>query len=359
MTTIPPGRTIGIMGGGQLGRMLAGAACQLGFDVHVYCPGADTPAARVARRSWDADFDDDRALREFAASCDVVTIEFENIPVGAVDTVTQTGVPLHPGPKSLSLSQDRAEEKAFLNEIGIETAAYEVIDNVSDLGPALTKIGGDGILKTRRDGYDGKGQARLSSAADAAAAWDAIGRVPAVLEARVLFEREISVIVARSSRGETRSWAPPHNVHEDGILCRSIVPSGIDRKIETAARERAIRLVDGLGHVGVLALEFFVLEDGTLLANEFAPRVHNSGHWTPEACQTGQFEQHIRAICGWPLGDTRRLFDAEMQNLIGEAGLVDPARLEPDETLTLYGKRDARPGRKMGHITRRIAPRKD
>jgi len=183
--------------------------------------------------------------------------------------------------------------------------------------------------------------------------------VPCVLEAAVRFEREISVLVARSSTGETKTWAPPHNVHRDGILATSTVPSGLSREIEHDAREQAIRLVDALGHVGVLALEFFVLPDGMLVANEFAPRVHNSGHWTPEACQTGQFEQHIRAICGWPLGDTRRLFDAEMVNLIGDAGLISPAHLEPGDVLTLYGKHEARPGRKMGHITRRLSPRKD
>ena len=359
MTMIVPGSTIGILGGGQLGRMLAAAANQLGFDVHIYCPETDAPASRSARKTWTADYTDRDALREFAASCDVVTLEFENIPVEAVELITQTGVPLHPGAKSLAVSQDRAEEKAFLNGIDIPTAPYELINSAEEIIKALEKLGTEGILKTRRDGYDGKGQARLQDGKDAERAWASIGVVPAVLEARIPFEREISVIVARSSRGETTSWAPPRNIHENGILSRSIAPSGLDLKIEADARERAVRLIDALDHVGVLALEFFVLEDGTLLANEFAPRVHNSGHWTPEACQTGQFEQHIRAICGWPLGDTRRLFDAEMYNLIGDAGLIDPAGLQANETLTLYGKRDARPGRKMGHVTRRLAPRKD
>ncbi|CAN0408653.1 unnamed protein product, partial [Scytosiphon promiscuus] len=207
--------------------------------------------------------------------------------------------------------------------------------------------------------YDGKGQTWVRAADEAQAAWSAIGAAPAVLEAAIPFECEISVIVARSSAGQTLSWAPPRNMHEDGILARSVAPSGLSKAVETEAREKAMKLVDALDHVGVLTLEFFVLSDGTLLANEFAPRVHNSGHWTPEACQTGQFEQHIRAICGWPLGDTRRLHDAEMRNLIGNEGLVDPTKLNADETLTLYGKRDARPGRKMGHITSRIAPRKD
>ena len=358
MSLIAPGSTIGILGGGQLGRMLANAASQLGFDVHVFCPEPDCPAARVARKAWVAPYDDVAALTEFAESCDVITLEFENIPVITAETIAATGKPLHPGAKSLAVSQDRAEEKAFLNGIGIPTAPYHVIGAAGDIPAALADLGGTGVLKTRRDGYDGKGQAWVRSPDDIAAAWAGVGAAPCVLEAPVPFEREISVIVARSSRGETATWAPPQNMHRDGILATSTVPSGLPLDVEQAAREKAIALVDALGHVGVLALELFVLPDGGLLANEFAPRVHNSGHWTPEACQTGQFEQHIRAICGWPLGDTRRLFDAEMENLIGEAGNVDPATLAPGDVLTLYGKHEARPGRKMGHITRRLAPRK-
>ncbi len=339
--------------------MLACAAGQLGFDVHIFCPESDAPAARVAMKHWQADYSDSEALSGFARACDVVTLEFENIPVSAVDAIVATGTPLHPGAKSLALSQDRADEKAFLQGIGIATADYRVIDCLADIAPALAELGGKGVLKTRRDGYDGKGQAWLRGESDVAAGWDAVGRAPCVLEAAVAFECEISVIVARSSTGETASWAPPRNIHEDGILARSIVPSGIDRAVEIEARRQAVMLADALGHVGVLALEFFVMADGRLIANEFAPRVHNSGHWTPEACQTGQFEQHIRAIAGWKLGDTHRLFDAEMTNLIGEAGHFDPSRLASNETLTLYGKREARAGRKMGHITRRLAPRKD
>ena len=355
MTSLSPGAVIGILGGGQLGRMLAGAASQLGFDVHVFCPEADSPAARVAMKHWEADYDDDAALTGFASACDVITLEFENIPVSAVEAIAATGTPLHPGARSLSVSQDRADEKTFLQSIGIATAAYREINAESDIGPALAALGGKGVLKTRRDGYDGKGQAWLKSNADIAAGWDSVGQAPSVLEAAIGFDCEISVIVARSSTGETASWAPPRNVHEDGILAQSSVPSGVGQDVEIEARRQAVALVDALGHVGVLALEFFVMADGTLVANEFAPRVH----WTPEACQTGQFEQHIRAIAGWKLGDTHRLFDAEMTNLIGAAGLVDPAMLAPNETLTLYGKREARPGRKMGHITTRLGPRKD
>tara|TARA_R110000787_G_scaffold44093_14_gene108087 strand:- start:7900 stop:8979 length:1080 start_codon:yes stop_codon:yes gene_type:complete len=359
MTGLPPGAVIGILGGGQLGRMLASAASQLGFDVHVFCPEDDAPAARVAMKHWQAGYDDDAALSGFARACDVVTLEFENIPVSAVEAIAATGTPLHPGAKSLAVSQDRADEKAFLNSIGIATADYRTIDRETDIAPALAALGGKGVLKTRRDGYDGKGQAWLRAESDIPAGWQAVGGAPCVLEAAVAFEREISVIVARSSSGETASWAPPRNVHEEGILARSIVPSGLSLEVEVEARRQAVSLVDALGHVGVLALEFFVMADGSLIANEFAPRVHNSGHWTPEACQTGQFEQHIRAIAGWKLGDTHRLFDAEMLNLIGKAGLIDPAMLAPNETLTLYGKREARAGRKMGHITTRLGPRKD
>ena len=359
MTPLAPGSVIGILGGGQLGRMLASAAQRLGFDVDIYCPEADAPAARTCRRHWQGTYDDSALLGEFAKACAIVTLEFENIPVGAVEAIEAAGTALHPGVKSLALSQDRGEEKAFLNAIGIATAEYHLIDTEADIAPALAALGGTGLLKTRREGYDGKGQAWVRAPADIPAAWAGVRGVPCVLEAPIAFEREISVLVARSSRGETATWAPPHNVHQDGILATSTVPSGLPHEIEQAARDQAIRLVDELGHVGVLALEFFVLPDGLLLANEFAPRVHNSGHWTPEACQTGQFEQHIRAICGWPLGDTRRLFDAEMVNLIGEAGLVNPDTLEPGDVLTLYGKHAARPGRKMGHITRRLNPRKD
>jgi len=359
MTPVTPGSVIGILGGGQLGRMLANAAQRLGFDVDVYCPEEDAPAARVCRRHWKGAYDNKALLGEFAAACAVVTLEFENIPVVAADSIEATGTHLHPGAKSLAVSQDRGDEKAFLNAIGIATADYRMINSDHDIATALPELGGTGLLKTRREGYDGKGQAWIRSEADIAPAWEGVAGAPCILEAAVAFEREISVLVARSSRGETATWAPPHNVHLDGILATSTVPSGLPRDIEQAARAQAILLADALGHVGVLALEFFVLPDGRLIANEFAPRVHNSGHWTPEACQTGQFEQHIRAICGWPLGDTRRLFDAEMVNLIGDDGLISPDMLSPGDVLTLYGKHEARPGRKMGHITRRLGSRKD
>lgn len=359
MSPLRPGATIGILGGGQLGRMMASAAAQLGFDVLIYSPEDDPPAGRVAAGAFQAEWDDAEALTEFTAACDVITLEFENVPVASVEIIEAAGKRVLPGGKSLSVSQDRLTEKTFLNGHGIPTAPFRQIDAAADIPAALAALGGKGVLKTRREGYDGKGQAWVYDAGEADAAWQKIGAAPAILEGAIAFQCEISVLVARSLTGETTSWAPPRNEHENGILSRSTVPSGLARSVEDDARAKAMHLAEALGHVGVLALEFFVLPDGTLLANEFAPRVHNSGHWTPEACQTGQFEQHIRCVAGWPLGDTRRLFDAEMVNLIGDAGLVDPQALGKNDILTLYGKREARPGRKMGHITRRLAPRKD
>lgn len=359
MTPLRPGATIGILGGGQLGRMLASAGAQLGFDILIYSPEEDPPAGRVAAGAWSAAWDDADSLSEFAAACDVVTLEFENVPVRTVEAIEAAGTRVLPGAQSLTVSQDRFTEKTFLNAEGIPTAPFEPVDGPGDVTAALAAVGGAGVLKTRREGYDGKGQAWIRSPEEAEAAWHRIGEAPAILEAAIKFQCEISVLVARSASGETATWAPPRNTHRDGILAVSQAPSGLPLEIEEEGRTKAVKLAAALGHVGVLALEFFVLPDGTLLANEFAPRVHNSGHWTPEACRTGQFEQHIRCVAGWPLGDTYRLFDAEMINLIGEAGLVSPASLGPNDTLTLYGKREARPGRKMGHITRRLAPRKD
>ncbi len=358
MTALPIGATIGILGGGQLGRMLAQAAADLGFDVHIYCPEEDSPAARVSARHWHAEYDDLDALKAFARACDVVTLEFENIPAGAAEAIAKAGTPLRPGETSLAVSQDRVEEKRYLNALGIKTADFVPIHARSQLADALASVGGKAVLKTRQDGYDGKGQVWLDDPAAIAAAWRSVAGVPCILEAAVDFQREISVLVARSSTGEVASWAPPQNIHKDGILLRSIVPSGASLKTEKRARQQAMKLAESLDHVGVLALEFFVLEDGSLLANEFAPRVHNSGHWTPEACETGQFEQHIRAVAGWKLGDTHRYFDVEMTNIIGPDWPL-PDNLDPQERLTLYGKREARAGRKIGHIVHRLAQRAD
>ena len=356
MKPLPPGSTIGILGGGQLGRMLASAAAQLGFDVNILCPGTSPPAARVAARHWDADYEDEAALKAFADACDVITYEFENIPVASVAHLVSLGADVRPGAKSLEVSQDRLAEKQFLNAIGIETGRFEPVASVDELASALDALGGEGLLKTRRDGYDGKGQARIKSGDGLAAAFAAIGEVPAILEALVPFEREVSVVIARGADGETAAFDPSMNDHSGGILKRSIAPCGLGDDIIANARKLAEKLAAETGHIGVLALELFVLKDGTLLANEMAPRVHNSGHWTPEACATGQFEQHIRAVAGWPLGPVTRYFDVEMENLLGEDALAPPQSYPEGTVLTLYGKRDAKAGRKMGHVVRRLSP---
>ena len=353
MSPLPAGSTIGVLGGGQLGRMLAGAAARLGFDVVIFVPGESPPAARVAARHIDAAYEDHDALEALAEACDVITYEFENIPVASIAHLVSLGAAVRPGIKSLEVSQDRLAEKQFLNAIGIETGQFEPVGSVDQLKTALEAIGGEGLLKTRRDGYDGKGQVRVKSADDLTAAYAQIGNAPAILEALVPFEREISVVIARGVDGQTAAYDPSRNEHESGILKRSTAPCGLSEDVIARAIGLAETLAKETGHVGVLALELFVLEDGTLLANEMAPRVHNSGHWTPEACATGQFEQHIRAVAGWPLGPVTRHFNVEMENLLGEEALAPPQSFADGTILTLYGKRDAKPGRKMGHAVRR------
>ena len=353
MTALKAGATIGILGGGQLGRMLGSAAAALGFDVSIYCPEEDCPAARVAARHTIGAYTDTGALLAWAATCEAITYEFENVPVEAAEALIAAGVLVRPGAKALEVSQDRLVEKSFLRDCGVQTADFAQIDTASDIAAPIERCGGKGILKTRRDGYDGKGQARLELGDDYAAAHKALKHAPSILEAMVPFELEVSVIVARDGAGESVCFDIPRNEHINGILKRSVVPSDLPDDVAARACEAAKALADALDYVGVLALEFFVLGDGTLLANEFAPRVHNSGHWTPEACATGQFEQHMRAVAGWPLGPVTRYHDVEMLNLLGEEALVPPEVLAADGVLTLYGKRDAKPGRKMGHLVRR------
>lgn len=353
MTALKAGATIGILGGGQLGRMLGSSAAALGFDVSIYCPETDCPAARIAAAHVASDYTDIGALLAWAKTCDAITYEFENVPVEAAEALLQAGHLVRPGAKPLEVSQDRLVEKAFLRECGIATADFAQVDQASDVSDPIVRFGGNGILKTRRDGYDGKGQARLEAGDDYEAAHKALKHAPCILEATVPFEREVSVIIARDRAGESICFDIPRNEHVNGILKRSVVPADLPDAVASRAYEAAKALADALQYVGVLALEFFVLEDGSLLANEFAPRVHNSGHWTPEACATGQFEQHIRAVAGWPLGPVDRFHDVEMLNLLGEEALVPPEVLAADGVLTLYGKRDAKPGRKMGHLVRR------
>lgn len=355
---LPPGSTIGIIGGGQLGRMLAMAAARLSYRVIVLEPQADCPAAQVANDQIVAAYDDPRAIAGLAARCDVVTYEFENVPVAAAHRLAEL-IPLFPPARALEVAQDRVIEKTFLNSIGVPTARFFAIDDDAALAAGLDAFGGNGVLKTRRLGYDGKGQRVFRSAApaDAAGAYAAMGSVPLILEELVPFEREISVIGARGQDMSVVCYDPAENVHRDGILHSSTVPSGISELTARAAKEIAIAILNQLHYVGVIGVEFFVRNDGGLMVNEIAPRVHNSGHWTEAVCAVSQFDNHIRAIAGLPLGATDRHSDCVMENLIGD----DIARMpklagEANVMIHLYGKAEARPGRKMGHFTR-IRPR--
>lgn len=349
--TIAPGGTIGIIGGGQLGRMLALAAAPLGYKVHIFDPGEAPCAGDVAAVVTCAAFDDSAALVRFAASVDVVTYEFENLPVAPLEAL---GDKLRPGTLSLAIAQDRAVEKRFIESIGATVSPWCEVNCVEDAVAAVEALGTPIVLKSRRLGYDGKGQAWIRSAGDAASAWESIGRKPAVAERGVDYIAEYSVLVARTFEGETRCWDVPRNLHENGILSRSEVPATLppSARIEEAV-ETARRLAKALGHVGVMAVEYFATADGPIV-NEIAPRVHNSGHWTIEGAETSQFEQHVRAVVGLPLGRTALTGrGAVMDNLIGD----DVARwaefaAEPGAHLHLYGKGAARPGRKMGHVTR-------
>ena len=351
---IPPGETIGILGGGQLGRMIAMAAAQLGYRCHVYAPEADSIAAEVCGAFTNAAWDDAAALARFAADCAVITYEFENVPVAPLAALGDAL--LLPGANALEVAQDRLSETTFVSALGGRPAPFAAVDSREDLAAALASIGTPGVLKTRRDGYDGKGQWRIMSAADAAALDDGVFARPLVYEGFVTFAAEFSVILCRAASGDVRFWDSAENRHEDGILARSTVPAGpeIAAQVEEA-RALARAIADKLGYVGVLTGEFFATAEGPVF-NEMAPRVHNSGHWTIEGALTSQFENHVRAICGLPLGDTRlAAAGVVMDNLIGDDVHDWPAILsDPANHLHLYGKAAARPGRKMGHVTRLI-----
>ncbi|MCF8708120.1 5-(carboxyamino)imidazole ribonucleotide synthase [Rhizorhapis sp. SPR117] len=353
MTALPPGSTIGILGGGQLGRMLAMAAAQLGYRVHIYAPEETSIAAEVAAEWTRGDYDDVAALRAFAAKVDVVTYEFENIHHAPLVALSEVAT-VRPSVQALEIAQDREAEKTFIDDLGGRTAPWASVGDRAELDAALAKIGTPAILKTRRLGYDGKGQARIMTRADADAAWATIAGQPAILEGFVSFEREFSVLLARSADGVMQFWDCPDNVHDHGILALSTVPAGpIVAKQAEEAKALARKVADSLDYVGVLTLEFFAGKDGPVF-NEMAPRVHNSGHWTIEGAITSQFENHIRAICGLPLGDTRLAAGkVEMRNLIGDgAENVENILADPSNHLHLYGKEEGRPGRKMGHVTR-------
>ncbi|MEN9410541.1 MAG: hypothetical protein RL216_2515 [Pseudomonadota bacterium] len=348
---LPTGSTIGILGGGQLGRMLSVAASRLGFRTHIFEPAANPPAAHVADRVTTASYDDLDALARFAASVDVVTYEFENIPTAALDILEKTH-PIRPNRRALAVSQDRIAEKDFLTGLGLTTAPYAAVNTAHDLSHALDRIGTPAILKTTRLGYDGKGQARLKSRADADAALAAMNGAPAVLEGFIAFTHEVSVIAARGTDGSVACYDPGENVHKDGILSTTTIPARLSPSQRTDAILLAARILNALDYVGVLGVELFVTPSG-LIVNEIAPRVHNSGHWTQNGCAVDQFEQHIRAVAGWPLGDGSRHSDVVMENLIGDDILrVPQIAREKNAALHLYGKAEARPGRKMGHVNR-------
>jgi len=355
MTTapLPPGATIGILGGGQLGRMLSQAASRLGFNVVILDPEENSPAGRVSQGQIVAPYDDPNALNVLGRVAEVVTFEFENVPAESVRRLVEGGARVAPGAMALSTAQDRVEEKQFLNGVGATTVDFVPVDTLDDLIAGLDRLGVPALLKTRRDGYDGKGQVWVKSVRAAEEAWKTIGERPAILEARADFIRELSVICARGRDGSLAVYPLGENIHKGGVLKTTLAPAVVDAATQKRARAIAGAILTGLDYVGVMGVELFDLGRGDLRVNEIAPRVHNTGHWTQDGCVCDQFEQHIRAIAGWPLGPTRAHARIEMTNLLGHeveqwAGLAARA----DARLHLYGKAEARPGRKMGHVNR-------
>ncbi len=349
-----PGNTIGIIGGGQLGRMLAMAAARLGFKTIILDPQSDAPAFQCANDAIIAAYDDHEGLGELFSRADVVTYEFENVPVAALKQL-DSNTPVFPPALALETSQDRLVEKTFFNRLQIDTAPFFDVFDGKTLSAALKQTGGSGILKTRHLGYDGKGQIRISP--DDGGKFDEAAKLaastPCILEGLISFEREISVIAARGMDSSVIAFDPPENVHHDSLLRQSTVPAKISNETAGKAIETTGKVLAALDYVGVIGIEFFLMADGSLLANEFAPRVHNSGHWTEAACTVSQFEQHIRAICGLPLADAVRHSDCRMENLIGdEVDRLPEILAAPDTLLHLYGKAEVQQGRKMGHFTR-------
>jgi 5-(carboxyamino)imidazole ribonucleotide synthase len=356
VTPLPPGSTIGILGGGQLGRMLAMAAARLGLKCHVYAPEDDSPAFDVVSSTTVAAYDDEAALAKFAASVDAATYEFENIPVATVEFLAAR-IPVRPGAKALACAQDRMNEKSLARELGAGTAEFAAIDSYDDLLQALNKIPPPCVLKTRRFGYDGKGQAKILHLEDAESAWESMRNQPSILESFVHFQLEVSVIAARSAMGEFRAYDVIENEHRNHILHHSLAPARITKAAADEAIAIAERIATTLDYVGVFAIEFFALHatgKDVLYVNEMAPRVHNSGHWTIDGAVTSQFEQHMRAVAGWPLGSTARKAPAvEMINLIGDdIHAWEEIAADTGAFLHHYGKKEARAGRKMGHVNR-------
>ncbi len=353
---LSPGATIGILGSGQLGRMLAIAALKVGLRTHVYAPEAAAPAYDAAAGRTIAPFDDEEALDRFARSVDVVTYEFENVPTATVEFLNQR-VPVRPGVRALALTQDRLIEKTFLRDVGLRTAPFTAVDDAGALARAVAELGRPAILKTRRFGYDGKGQSLIREGSNVSAVHRALGGAPMILEGFVAFEREVSVVAARSLEGDIVAYDLSENEHERHILARTRAPARVSAETALEARRIAATVLEALEYVGVLAVELFVTRDWNgregLVVNEIAPRVHNSGHWTLDGAQTSQFEQHVRAIAGWPLGAATRRGRVEMHNLIGEdAEDWRDILAQPDLCLHLYGKLEIRADRKMGHVTR-------
>ncbi|MEX0693014.1 MAG: 5-(carboxyamino)imidazole ribonucleotide synthase [Rhodospirillales bacterium] len=348
---LAPGSTIGIMGGGQLGRMTALAAGQLGYKCHIYCPEADSPASQVSAATTLGAYDDTEALKRFGEAVDVVTFEFENIPHESVQLLSQYAV-VRPGWKSLAVAQDRLVEKEFINKIA-ETTPFRRVTSPEELEAAASEIGRPAVLKTARMGYDGKGQVLIAPDCDYRSAWDEMGADVGILEAFVDLAREVSVIVARSPGGGWATYPPVENRHVNHILDTTIAPAVMSPGMAQEAVDIAHAIAEGLDLIGLLAVEMFVTRSGKLLVNEIAPRPHNSGHWTMDACPTSQFEQFVRAVCGLPLGDVTPHHDAEMKNLIGPAvrGWAD-LMSDAGARLHLYGKKEVREGRKMGHVNR-------
>ncbi|MBJ6126516.1 5-(carboxyamino)imidazole ribonucleotide synthase [Microvirga splendida] len=358
---IRPGCTLGILGGGQLGRMIAMAAAQLGLKTHIYAPDDNSPAFEVAAECTIAPYEDEASLVRFAKAVDVVTYEFENVP-SETAAILSAHTLLAPNAQALAVSQDRFLEKSFIAGLGIDVAPFATFSDEAELAEALERIGRPAVLKTRRFGYDGKGQVMIRPDTDPAAAWTEIGRASSIVEGFVPFEREVSVVAARTASGAFAAYDLCANEHRHHILDTTRVPAGVSRHTEEQAVHIARAIADALDYVGVLAVEMFLVTEGgreRLVVNEIAPRVHNSGHWTSGGAVTSQFEQHVRAVCGWPLGSTARLGRVEMKNLIGhDADAWEEILAEPGAHLHLYGKTEARAGRKMGHVTR-VFPERD
>ncbi len=352
MTIIQPGGTIGILGGGQLGRMIALAAANLGYQSHVYCPEEDSPAFQVAACKTVAAYDDTEALLKFAASVDVITYEFENIPAETAKLVAAEK-PLRPGVRALETTQDRLLEKEFLNASGVTTAPFCAFETEEELEIAFKKIGGPAVAKTRCFGYDGKGQAIIKYKRDFDTVFEATKNTPAILEGFINFDREVSVIVARSVSGDVAAYPVGENVHTNHILDTTSVPASISDRVEATAKVMATKVANALDYVGVMAVEMFISDDnGEIVVNEIAPRVHNSGHWTIEGAGCSQFEQHVRAICDLPLGPTDAWGKVKMKNLLGTDILEFEKYLDdPKANFHHYGKQEPREGRKMGHVT--------